>query len=69
MLSEHFRIPLTTIDQPKHRLGVAAMDTMLQLLRGNRPEPKRLPAPLIIRASSGTRPATSIPERLKKLKT
>ena len=69
MLSEHFRIPLTTIDQPKHRLGAAAMDVMLQLLRGNRPEPKRLPAQLIARASSGTPPATSIAERLKKLKT
>jgi len=45
------------------------MDVMLQLLRGNRPEPKRLPAQLIARASSGTPPATSIAERLKKLKT
>jgi len=69
MLSEHFRIPLTTIDQPKHRLGAAAMDVMLQLLRGSRPEPKRLPAPAVARASSGTPPATSIAERLQKLKT
>jgi DNA-binding LacI/PurR family transcriptional regulator len=69
MLSEHFRIPLTTIDQPKHRLGAAAMDVMLQLLRGSRPESKRLAAQLVVRASSGTPPATSIAERLKKLKT
>ena len=69
LLSEHFRIPLTTIDQPKHRLGAAAMDVMVQLLRGSRPESKRLPAPLIVRASSGRIPAASMAERLKKLKT
>jgi DNA-binding LacI/PurR family transcriptional regulator len=65
ILSEHFRVPLTTIDQPKHRLGTAAMDLMLQLLRGARPEPKRLAAQLVTRASSGTAPATSALERLK----
>jgi LacI family repressor for deo operon, udp, cdd, tsx, nupC, and nupG len=69
MLSEYFGVPLTTMDQPKHRLGVAAMDSMLQLLGGNRPEPKRLPAQLIIRASSGTPSATPMLERLKTLKT
>jgi len=68
-LSEFFRVPLTTIDQPKHRLGSAAMDSMLQLLRGRRPEPKRLPAQLIVRASSGTAPATPELERLKTLGT
>ncbi|HZR21814.1 MAG TPA: LacI family DNA-binding transcriptional regulator [Verrucomicrobiae bacterium] len=68
MLSEHFRVPLTTIDQPKHRLGAAAMDAMIQLLRGQRPEVKRLSAQLVVRASSGTAPATSILERLKTLK-
>ena len=69
MLSEHFRVPLTTIDQPKHRLGTAAMDLMLQLLHGQRPEPKRLAAQLIIRTSSGTAPATCALERLRTLKT
>jgi DNA-binding LacI/PurR family transcriptional regulator len=69
MLSEYFGVPLTTMDQPKHRLGVAAMDSMLQLLGGNRPEPKRLPAQLVIRASSGTPSATPMLERLKTLKT
>jgi DNA-binding LacI/PurR family transcriptional regulator len=69
MLSEYFGVPLTTMDQPKHRLGVAAMDSMLQLLGGNRPEPKRLPAQLVIRASSGTPSATPVLERLKTLKT
>ena len=27
LLSEHFRVPLTTVRQPKLRLGVAAIDT------------------------------------------
>lgn len=50
--SEYFRVPMTTIRQPKYRLGLAAMDSMLQLLRGQRAETKRLPAELIVRASS-----------------
>jgi LacI family transcriptional regulator len=51
--SEYFRVPLTTVRQPKFRLGLAAVEMMLQLLRGQRPETKRLPAELIVRASSG----------------
>ncbi len=65
LLSEFFRVPLTTVNQPKHRLGVAAMDSMLQLLRGQRPEPKRLNAELVVRASSGIPPATPGLKRLK----
>jgi LacI family transcriptional regulator len=65
MLSEHFRVPLTTMNQPKHRLGIAAMEAMAQILRGQRPEPKRLPAELVIRASTGTPPATPVLKRLK----
>jgi LacI family transcriptional regulator len=65
LLGAHFRVPLTTTRQPKFRLGSAAVDSMQQLLRGQRPEPKRLPAELIIRASTGTPPATS---RLRQLK-
>lgn len=64
LLSEHFRVPLTTIRQPKFRLGTAAVDTMLQLLGGHRPEPKRLAAELVVRASSGIPPAIT---RLKQL--
>ena len=65
LLGAHFCVPLTTTRQPKFRLGLAAVDAMQQLLRGQRPEPKRLPAELIIRASTGTPPATS---RLTQLK-
>lgn len=64
MLSEYFRVPLTTVNQPKHRLGMAAVDSMVQLLRGKRPEPKRLPAELVVRTSSGTPPATPALQRL-----
>ncbi len=64
LLSEYFRPPLTTMSQPKHRLGSAAVDSMLKLLRGIRPEPKRLPAQLVIRESSGTACAAPVLQRL-----
>jgi LacI family transcriptional regulator len=51
--SEYFRVPMTTVRQPKHRLGVAAVEMMAQLLRGQRAETRRLPAELIVRASTG----------------
>jgi len=52
LMSEHFRVPLTTVRQPKLRLGVAAMEIMQKLLGGEKPESKRLTATLIIRAST-----------------
>jgi len=65
LLSRHFRLPLTTLNQPKYRLGSAAVETMHQLLRGRKPETRRLPAELVIRESSGTAPATSLLQRVK----
>ena len=56
LTSEYFRVPLTTVRQPKFRLGSAAMDSMLKLLRGERPEPRRLPADLLVRASTAAPP-------------
>ena len=53
LVSEHYRVPLTTVRQPKLRLGVAAMEMMQKLLRGEQPEPRRLPAEIILRASTG----------------
>ena len=53
LVSEYFRVPLTTIRQPKFRLGAVAMETLVKLIRGEPTETKRLPAELIIRASSG----------------
>jgi DNA-binding LacI/PurR family transcriptional regulator len=69
MLSEYCLVPLTTVSQPKHRLGTAAVESMVKLLRGSRPEPKRIPAELVVRASSGTAPATSVLKRLNTLNT
>jgi LacI family transcriptional regulator len=54
LTSEHFRVPLTTVRQPKFRLGIAAVDSMLALMRGERPENRRLPAELVVRQSTGT---------------
>jgi LacI family transcriptional regulator len=52
LTAEYFQVPLTTIRQPKHRLGIAAVDTMMALLRGEKAQPKRLAAELIQRKSS-----------------
>jgi LacI family transcriptional regulator len=52
MLAEYFRVQLTTVRQPKFRLGVQAVDTMMQVLRGQAVESKRLPGELIVRAST-----------------
>ena len=59
LVAEHFRVPLTTIRQPKLRLGTAAMDSMVRLMRGETPASKRLPAEIVIRASTGRPPATA----------
>jgi DNA-binding LacI/PurR family transcriptional regulator len=56
LVSEHFRVPLTTVRQPKFRLGVAAMELMLAQLRREKFESKRLPADLVIRQSTGAPP-------------
>jgi LacI family transcriptional regulator len=56
LVSEYFRVPLTTIRQPKLRLGYAAMDLMQALHRGEPPESKRLRAEVITRASTAPPP-------------
>ena len=52
LTTEHFRVPMTTIRQPKFRLGVAAVEMMMSLVHGERVQPKRLPAELIERKST-----------------
>lgn len=52
LVSEHFRVPLTTVRQPKYRLGVAAMEVMEKMLRRERVEARRLPAELVVRGST-----------------
>lgn len=56
LVAEHFRVPLTTIRQPKFRLGIAAIDLMLKLLQGQSGESCRLPAELIVRDSTAAPP-------------
>lgn len=57
LLSEHFTVPLTTIRQPKFRLGTSAMDNLRKLLRQEPGEPTRLHGELLVRASTGPVPA------------
>jgi DNA-binding LacI/PurR family transcriptional regulator len=52
-MSENFRVPLTTVHQPKLRVGVAAMEIMQKLLRGEPAEARRLPAEIVLRSSTG----------------
>ncbi len=52
MVAEYFRVPLTTVRQPKFRLGIAAVDAMMTLLRGQTVQPQRLTAELIERKST-----------------
>ncbi len=52
LLTEHFRVPLTTVRQPKYRLGVAAVEMMMQQIRGERVQTRRLPGELLEREST-----------------
>lgn len=61
LTAEYFRVPLTTMRQPKLRLGHAAMEMMLRLIEGEPVQSKRLPAELIIRQSTAP-PPNSAPE-------
>ncbi len=56
LVAEHYRVPLTTVRQPKFTLGQAAMDLMIRLLRGEKVQSKRLPTELVIRASTALPP-------------
>ncbi len=56
LLSEYFRVPLTTIRQPKFRLGIAAMELLAKLMRGEQVESRRLEAEIIHRNSVGPPP-------------
>lgn len=58
LTAQFFRVPLTTMRQPKNRLGQAAMDLMSKLLRGLPAESVRLPATLSRRASTAPPPPT-----------
>jgi DNA-binding LacI/PurR family transcriptional regulator len=56
LTAEYFRVPLTTMRQPKYRLGVAAMELMQKLLRGEPAFSRRIEAEIEKRASVGPPP-------------
>jgi DNA-binding LacI/PurR family transcriptional regulator len=57
-LARHFQIPLTTVSQPMARLGTCAVAALSQLMRQTPPTLYALPAPLVVRQSTGIPPAT-----------
>ena len=59
LTSEHFRVPLTTVRQPKFRLGAQAMELMQAMLRKEQVKNRLLSAELSIRASTGPVPKKS----------
>jgi LacI family transcriptional regulator len=59
LTSEHFGVPLTTVRQPKFRMGIAAVEMMMSLIRGESVQSKRLPAELVERKSSAPPPKTA----------
>jgi DNA-binding LacI/PurR family transcriptional regulator len=52
LTAEFYRVPLTTIRQPKFRMGVAAMETMMNMIRGAKVKTQRLGAELVARQST-----------------
>jgi len=52
LTAQYFRTPLTTVRQPKFRLGIAAVDALMSQIRGEILQPKRLAAELIERKST-----------------
>lgn len=52
LTAEHFRVPLTTVREPKFRLGLAAMEMLEQLIAGDPVESRRLRGELVEREST-----------------
>ena len=52
LAAEFYRVPLTTVSQPKFRFGIAAVEMMMTLLRGEKAASRRLPAELVLRQST-----------------
>jgi DNA-binding LacI/PurR family transcriptional regulator len=52
LLSDYLAVPLTTVRQPKFRLGKAAMEMVRKLLRHEAVDTQRLPCELIVRQST-----------------
>ena len=52
LAAEFYRVPLTTVSQPKYRLGIAAVEAMMNLIQGEKAASRRLPAELVLRQST-----------------
>jgi DNA-binding LacI/PurR family transcriptional regulator len=52
LLSQHGPVPLTTMHQPKFRIGTEAVGTMLRLLDGGTVGSRRLGVELVVRSST-----------------
>jgi LacI family transcriptional regulator len=61
LAAEFYRVPLTTVSQPKYRLGTAAAEAMMKLIHGEPVQLKRLAAELVERKS--TTPPKALPPR------
>lgn len=59
LLAEFFRVPLTTVRQPKLRLGLAAFELLLHLLQAKPAQTVRLPAEVVIRHSTAPPPTSA----------
>lgn len=53
LLSEYFAVPLSTVRQPKYRIGAGAVEMIRKLLKREPVESRRLPTDLLVRASTG----------------
>ena len=52
LAAEFYRVPLTTVSQPKYRLGTAAVEAMMNLIKGEKIQHKRLAAEFVQRQST-----------------
>jgi LacI family transcriptional regulator len=59
LISEYYRVPLTTIRQPKYRLGLAAIDMLLKVMSGEKPGSIKLASEIIVRKSTSVLPIGS----------
>jgi len=52
LVAEFYRVPLTTVSQPKYRLGMIAVETLMSLIRGEPYTSRRLTAEFVERKST-----------------
>jgi LacI family transcriptional regulator len=60
LTAEYYRVPLTTVRQPKYRLGTAAMEAMIKLVHGEKIQLKRLAAEIVERKSTAPPKASPV---------